>query len=207
MPVIAVGRQVLVGIGLLASIGLAGCTSHPAPSPPSSGTGQTVSSPAVASGSTPPPTPIVSSTPTPTGSGGTSSTPTGSGGVSDVIVTAATRSDLTAAYAAFKGISPSYIAGTRSNSVYDAFDPATDTYWAMATFVATTTAPQNVTVNFQDGGDIGFFTRVGSGTWKVQLGGEPAECTELRFYPQAVLTAWSPPTSPPTTPAGANPVC
>jgi hypothetical protein len=146
---------------------------------------------------------VAKSTPTPIAS----STPTSPGGVSDLVVTSATRNDLTAAYAAFKGISPSYIAGTRPDSVYDAFDPATDTYWAMATFEATTAAPINVTVNFQDGGDIGFFTKVGSGAWTVQLGGEPAECTELRFYPQAVLTTWSLPTSPPTTPAGANPVC
>lgn len=193
MRVMAAGRRVLVGLGLLASIGVVGCTANSAASPPASGNGQTTSSPVVASSSTP--TPIVSST------------PTGSGGISNLVVTGATRSELTAAYAAYKGILLSYVAGTRPNSVYYAFDPATDTYWAMATFEASTTAPLNVTVNFQDGGDIGFFTKVGSGTWQVQLGGEPAECTELRFYPQAVLTAWSLPTSPPTTPAGANPVC
>jgi hypothetical protein len=189
----ATARQGLMGLGLLASIGVAGCTSSSAVSPPAAVTSQPTSSAAVAPSSAP--TPTVSPTPTP------------SSGISNLVVTAATRSALTTAYAAYKGISPAYIAGTRPGSVYDAFNPATDTYWAMATFEATATAPMNVTVNFQDGGDIGFFTKVGSGTWKVQLGGEPAECTELRFYPQAVLTAWSLPTSPPTTPPGANPVC
>jgi hypothetical protein len=128
-----------------------------------------------------------------------SSTPAGSAvsaAVRNLTVTGATRSSLTTAFAAFKGIPQSDIAGTRPNSVYYAFDPAADTYWALAEFTATTTAPQDVTVNFQDGGDIGLFTKVGANPWQVRLGGIPPECNELKFYPQVVLAAWSLPTSP-----------
>jgi hypothetical protein len=43
----------------------------------------------------------------------------------------------------------------------------------------------------QDGVSWGFFTKVGSGPWKAQIGGEPVACLEVRFFPRAVVTAWS----------------
>jgi hypothetical protein len=188
-----------VGLALLASLGVAGCTANPSASPPASGPTQTTSPAAVAPGSsgvTPSASGVApSATTAPTAS----STPAGSAvsaAVRNLTVTGATRSSLTTAFAAFKGIPQSDIAGTRPSSVYYAFDPAADTYWALAEFTPTTTAPQDVTVNFQDGGNIGLFTKVGANPWQVRLGGIPPECNELKFYPQVVLAAWSLPTSP-----------
>ena len=194
MRIAGSGGRALAGLALLASIGVAGCTANSTTSSLASGPAQTASPTAAApssSGVTPSTTTAPTATSTPTGSAD-------SAAVRNLSVTGATRSALTAAYAAFKGIPQSDIAGTRPDSVYYAFDPAADTYWAMAVFVATTTAPMNVTVNFQDGGDIGLFSKVGAGSWQVRLGGEPAQCTELTFYPHVVLAAWSMPTSPTT---------
>jgi hypothetical protein len=199
MRVVRPGGRALAGLALLASLGVAGCTANPSASPPASGPTQTTSPAAVAPGSSGV-TPSASGvTPSATTAPTASSTPGGSAvsaAVRNLTVTGATRSSLTTAFAAFKGIPQSDIAGTRPNSVYYAFDPAADTYWALAEFTATATAPQDVTVNFQDGGDIGLFTKVGANPWQVRLGGIPPECNELKFYPQVVLAAWSLPTSP-----------
>ena len=108
------------------------------------------------------------------------------------------RSQLTAAYVALRQISVSDVSGTQPNSVYYAYDQATNTYWAIANFVPAQTAPLNVSVDFQDGGSIGLFTKIGSGPWKVQEGGEPAVCTESLFFPKSVLAAWAISTNPPT---------
>jgi len=43
-----------------------------------------------------------------------------------------TVAGVTAAYVAFRQISVSDVSGTRPNSVYYAYDQATNTYWAMA---------------------------------------------------------------------------
>jgi hypothetical protein len=79
-------------------------------------------------------------------------------------------------------------------SVHYAYDSATNTYWALANFAPSATAPPRVTVSFQDGTSWGFFTKVGSGPWLAQEGGEPVVCLEVGFFPRAVLTAWSLPT-------------
>jgi len=114
--------------------------------------------------------------------------------VRNLAVSSALRAELTAIFVAYKQISPSDIAGTVPGSVYYAYDPATDTYWAEVTFAPSATAPQRVLVGFQDGGSVGFYTKVGSGPWRVQTGGAPPRCTEELFFPRAVLTAWSLPT-------------
>jgi len=116
------------------------------------------------------------------------------GGIRNLAISIALRTELTAAYAAYKRISPADIAGTNPGSVHYAYDPATDTYWALANFTLSATAPPRVTVNFQDGTSWGFFTKVGSGPWRAQEGGEPIVCLEVLFFPRAVLTAWSLPT-------------
>jgi hypothetical protein len=94
----------------------------------------------------------------------------------------------------FRGISRSDVAGTRLGSVYYAYDPATDTYWAEADFLPSGTASPKVLVGFQDGASIGLFVRAGRSGWQVQLGGEPVVCAEVPFFPPAVLTVWSLPT-------------
>jgi hypothetical protein len=116
------------------------------------------------------------------------------GAIRNLAISSALRTELTAAYVAYKRISPSDVAGITAGSVHYAYDPATDTYWALANFVPSGTAPLRVTVGFQDGASWGFFTKVGSGPWQTQEGGEPVVCLEVRFFPRAVLTAWSLPT-------------
>jgi hypothetical protein len=116
------------------------------------------------------------------------------GGIRNLAISSAVRSELTAAYVTYKKISPSDVAGTEPGSVHYAYDPTTDTYWALANFAPSGTAPPKVTVGFQDGASWGFFTKVGAGPWQAQEGGEPVVCLEVLFFPRAVLTAWSLPT-------------
>jgi hypothetical protein len=111
--------------------------------------------------------------------------------VRNLVVDASVRSSLTAAFVGFKQIESTDVAGTEAGSVYYAYDPSTGTYWAMARFVPSATASQNVLVGFQDGGNIGLFTRTGTGIWQVAMAGEPPLCAELRYFPKSVLTAWA----------------
>jgi len=98
--------------------------------------------------------------------------------------------------AAVKNIPPSDIASSRPGSTYYAYDPATGTYWAMSTYTPASGVPLNVQVSFQDGGATGLFKKTSSGTWQATTGGLPNICAELKFFPKAVLAAWSLPTTP-----------
>ena len=175
MRTIMVSRWVLGWLGLLAVVGVAGCTATSASSPAAPGPGRSAG-PAVTTAVSP-------------GAAADSAA-----GVRNLAVSRDVRSELTAAYTGYRGISLSDVAGTRPGSVYYAYDPATDTYWAEANFLPSRTASSKVLVGFQDGASIGLFTRAARSGWQVQLGGEPVACTEAQFYPQAVLTAWSLPT-------------
>jgi hypothetical protein len=128
-----------------------------------------------------------------------SATPTSSGGFQNLPATAAVESALLQAYVTMKSIPASDVAGSRPGSVYYGYDKATETYWAMAGYEPSSKASQAVQVNFQDGGDFGLFKRVGAGPWQASLGSVPGICVEQRFFPKAVLAAWSLPT---THPAG-----
>jgi hypothetical protein len=163
-------------LGLGAAVVVAGCTASPASSPAAPGHGRSASPSALTAVS-------------PGAVSGSASA--GPGGVRALAVSPDVRHELTAAFANYKGISPSDIAEIEPGSVYYADDPATDTYWARADFLPSRTAPFKVLVGFQDGASIGLFTRFANGSWQVQLGGEPAVCAEVAFFPPAVLTAWS----------------
>jgi hypothetical protein len=99
-----------------------------------------------------------------------------------------------------KGISASDVSGggPQPGSVYYAYDPSTDTYWAIARFAASGTASLNVQVSFQDGAALGMFRKSAGGRWQFEAAHEPAICGYLQFFPPTVLTAWSMPTSAPT---------
>ncbi len=176
--------RVVAGAGLLLTIAVTGCS---AASPATVGGGQP-SSPAAPGTTTP-----AGQTSEPTASAGVS--PTASTGIQNLPVTSAVRSEFTAAYATIRQIPTSDVSGTQPNSVYYAYDPATNSYWGKATFVPTKTDPQSVLVGFQDTASTGLFSKVGSGSWQVTVGNEA--CLVLRFFPRAVLTAWALPTSPP----------
>ena len=158
--------------GLLATIAVAGCTATSTPGPAAP---DRSASPAATAAVSP---------------AASSPAPAGPGGVRDLAVNRDVRNELTAAYAGYRGIPRADVAGT-AGTVYYAYDPATHTYWAEANFTPSSTASVKVLVGFQDGASIGFFTRTGDGSWHVRLGGEPVACAEARFFPQAVLTAWS----------------
>jgi hypothetical protein len=175
--------RVLVGAGLLAAIAVTGCSAGSASSPGAAGDAQPTSQPAATAVGVPPAGQSSASTP--------SASPTESAGIQNLLVSGAVRSQLTAAYVALRQISAADVSGTQPNSVYYAYDQATNTYWAMADFMPAQTAPQNVLVNFQDGGSTGLFTKIGSGPWQVRQGGIPAVCVETRFFPRAVLAAWA----------------
>jgi hypothetical protein len=178
--------RMLGWLGLLAAVAVAGCTASSAPGPAVPGHGRSAS-PAESTAS-----PAESTAVSPGAASGAASA--GPGGVRDLVISGQVLAELTAAYAGYRGISPADIAGTEPGHVYYAFDPATRTYWAQATFEPSSTASAKVLVSFQDGASIGFYTKTGNGSWQVRLGGDPPVCTEARFFPPAVLTAWSLPT-------------
>ena len=177
MRTITVRLRVPGWLGLLATVAVAGCTATSTSSPAAPGHGRSAS-PAAATAV--PPVAV--------------SVPAGTGGVRNLTVSRDVRNELTVAYVNFRGIPLSDVADAIPGSVYYAYVPATDTYWAEADFLPSRTASQKVLVGFQDGASIGFFVRAAGSGWQVQLGGAPVACTEVRFFPPAVLMAWSLPT-------------
>jgi hypothetical protein len=81
-------------------------------------------------------------------------------------------------------------------SVYYAYDPANGTYWAAATFRSINTLSLSALEAFQNGGDVVMYRKAGAGQWQVQAGASSLTCLAPRFFPAAVLTAWSLPTAP-----------
>ena len=79
--------------------------------------------------------------------------------------------------------------GPDPGSVYYAYQPTTDNYWALATFTSASGAPLPSTVMFGKRG--------AAGSGNVAYDMAPLICGEIRWYPQEVLSAWSLPSSPP----------
>ena len=195
MPVSRFARGAAMALGLLAAVGIAGCTGGSAPVTSASG------QPASFAASAPPASATAVSAPSPAAPApaATSSAAPGSPGeVKNLVVTPSVRSELLAAYAAFRTIPASDVQGV-PGSVYYAYQPATGTYWAKAHYEPASGDSQAVAVGFQDGGGDGFYKKTVNGSWLVSLGGEPGVCYALKFFPLQVLAAWSQPTS--VTPA------
>jgi hypothetical protein len=114
--------------------------------------------------------------------------------VQNLAVTASVRRDLIAAYVAYKHFKSSDVAGAAPHSIYYAYDPANDTYWAMADFLLSSTASFDDQVEMQDGGNKGLFTRTASDSWQVRNPGFPSGCGIQAFFPKAVITVWALPT-------------
>jgi hypothetical protein len=181
MRAVRLAPRMAGALGLLAAVGITGCTGSSAPvAATASQPASLAASASAAAPSAAAPAPAVTS----------SAAPSASGAVQNLIVSAAMRSELLAAYAAFRNIPASDVQGV-PGSVYYAYQPTTGTYWALAKYEPASGDSQTVQVGFQDGGSDGFFKRSGSGAWQVSLGGEPEICTQPRFFPQPVLTAWS----------------
>ncbi len=128
-----------------------------------------------------------------------SPTPSGTGGIQNLVISSALRSELTAIFVASIGIQISDLPGDGPipGDTYYAYDPATDIYWAWATFPVNGAAPPSVIAAFREHGQSGMFRKAGAGSWQVTTDSAPTFCAELRFFPPAVLTAWALPTTPP----------
>jgi len=177
---IGAASRVLTMLGLLAAAGVTGCSASSVPHPVASVLNQPVTRSTAGS--------AAAASPSASASGGT---------VQNMVVSTAVRGELTATFAAVRDIPQSYVTGTQPGGLYYAYVPATDTYWALAYFELSAAAEQNVPTGCQDGGCIGIFKKVAAGAWRGGLAGIPPICQEVRFFPKAVLAAWSLPTSVP----------
>lgn len=150
MRAIVTGRGILVvGTALLAAAGMCACSANQTPNGTGRGNGQLTTSAATASG------------PAAAPSEGAPNTTTGPSAVQNLVISSTEKSELTAAFVAYKRISLSDMIGAdpMPGSVYYAYDPATEIYWAMASFATSSTASFNAQVSFQDGGNMGLFRK------------------------------------------------
>jgi cytoskeletal protein RodZ len=167
----------------LVAVAVAGCSAFSSSSP----TDTPASSAATASSQASPPASVSAAAPAATPSATSSS-----GGVENLVASAAVKSELLAAFAAYHNIPVSDVVGS-TRDLYYTYDPATNTYWALASYAPASTDPLSVTVTFQDGGQTLFYKKSGSGPWQYEQMGQPGVCSEWRFFPQAVLVAWAMP--------------
>jgi hypothetical protein len=130
-----------------------------------------------------------------------SATPTAAGTVQNLVISTAERNELTAVYASTYAadtnvpVSALGAPAATPGTVYYAYDPATDTYWALARFEPT--AAMSDQTAYMDGTSEGMFKAIGTGPWQVTIPINPDVCQEIQFFPAAVLAAWSLPTVPP----------
>ncbi|HEY8728050.1 MAG TPA: hypothetical protein VIL94_00595 [Acidothermaceae bacterium] len=117
-----------------------------------------------------------------------SSAVTSSGPAENRVVTPDVRAQLLAGFLRKHGFAADQISGTRPGSVYYAYVASTNTYWAAATFVASSTATEQTGVNMQDGGAEATFTRVGTGAWDVHIHDGLWPCPG--DLPASVLAVW-----------------
>ena len=131
--------------------------------------------------------------PTSTSTGPTTSTTSSSttaSGVQNLVATAADKSALTAAFVTYKQVPGQDIAGTDPGTVYFAYVPSTGTYWALASFLPTSSASQQTLVGLQDGGRTGIFTRASGGSWTMVSVGSAPFCPSRTAIPEPVRAAW-----------------
>jgi hypothetical protein len=183
-------RSLPVSLSLLAILSLAACAAQPS----GSASDQTTTPAAAATASA---TGNVAILP---GSEAPSATPGGSGGVQNLVITSAEKTELTALFVAALGIQVSDLPGDGpiQGDTYYAYDPATDTYWAMATFPLNGAASASVIAAFREHGDQGLYRKAGAAPWQIDTSSAEGDyCAVLHYFPSAVLTAWSLPTTLP----------
>jgi len=177
MRVVRVVPGITAVLVSLVAIAVAGCSPLSSSSSTATATSQPASPTASASAAAP---------------AGTPSATSSSGGVQNLVASAAVKSELLTIFAAYHNIPVSDVVGT-TRDLYYAYDPATNTYWAQASYAPASTDPLSVTVTFQDGGQTLFYKKSGSGPWQYEQMGQPGVCSAWRFFPQAVLVAWAAP--------------
>lgn len=98
----------------------------------------------------------------------------------------ALKAALLAAYAAAKGLPEADVTGPLPGTLY--YGIASTTYWALAQFSLTPSAPPQAAADMQGGGNIGVFSRHGDQAWTVRFGAIPFPCPgEL---PADLLSVW-----------------
>lgn len=189
MRAIAKRLGILMALALLVTTVMAACSANQTPSGAGPGSSQTTSP----AGTT---APAAVATLTPTAS----AIPSGAGGVQNLVISSALRSELTSIFVADIGIQVSDLpgGGPIQGDTYYAYDPATDTYWAYATFPVNGAAPANVIAAFRAHGQSGLFRKSGAGSWQLDTSSAEGDyCAVLHFFPSAVLVAWALPTTLP----------
>jgi hypothetical protein len=103
------------------------------------------------------------------------------------VVTPDIKSELTAVYVAARMLPADQVAGTVSGSVYYAYLPSTNTYWAIASFEPNSSSTEQTQVAMQDDGCCGIFTRT-TGNWTFVSGFMGSPCTGQ--IPASLMTLW-----------------
>jgi hypothetical protein len=107
-------------------------------------------------------------------------------GAQNLVASSTVKAALLAAFAAEKGLTTGELTGPLPGSLY--YGVSGSTYWAIAHFGLTSSAPFQAQVDMQDGGNIGVFSRQGGQAWTTRIGGEPFPCPgEL---PADLMTVW-----------------
>jgi hypothetical protein len=185
MGVVVHSRGMLPGIGMVATICVAACSASPAPSGAVPRNHETTR-------------PAATAAVNPTPSAAASATPAAQPGVQNLVIPSAEKSELTATFAGYEATSPSGVlgGGPLPGSVYYAYDPTTGTYWALADFELTGGMTIPIPMMFR---------KTGTGPWLYQRANFSPDgtqqvvpaCSEIQWFPPAVLMAWSMPTAPP----------
>ncbi len=123
----------------------------------------------------------------PTATGGTSTT----GGARNLVVTSSLRTELLQAGAASNGVPAADYTGLARGRTFYAYDPATNTYWAGAQLVPSSSSIK-AQVSVQDDGAYLLFNKPAGGTWTVHSVGMTgvAGSTCPVTVPSGVLSVW-----------------
>lgn len=109
--------------------------------------------------------------------------------VQTIVPDAATKAALRQAFLTYKGLQSNEIEPEPAGNVYVAHVAAAKTYWATAQYTPSAAMTFQHSVNMQDGGNFGIFTRWDGGTWKmIALGAAP--CGAWGVVPNDVQRAW-----------------
>jgi hypothetical protein len=154
-------------LGVSVMLVLTGCASSARPAPPPSAP--------VAHGSSAAP------------AASPSASPAGSR-AQNLVAGSAVKAALLAAFAAAKRLPQDEVTGPLPGTLYYGLDSSTGTYWAVARFGLTSSAPFQAAVDMQDGFNTGIFSRHGDQAWTVRPGGIPFPCPgEL---PADLMSVW-----------------
>jgi len=112
---------------------------------------------------------------------------------SNLVVSSAIRSQLVAAGAALDSLPASAFTGLRPGETYYAYDALTQTYWAGAGLLPSSSSTR-AQVATQDDGAYLLFTRPRGGAWKgyaVGVAGPPGGSACPVAVPSAILSLWN----------------